>query len=911
MLGKSVVAGVVSGTVRIKRRNGKFRRLRDDESIPVGQHRRRDQGPRAHHLGGRRRARPSRRLLPGRLRHHPDPRRQADHAAGAVRQAQLRRRRSRRRTSAKKKKVRRLWGDGKGRFRTKGRHGAATVKGTKWLTEDRCGRTKVTRQARHGRRPRLRQAQEQGRQEGPLLRGPRIGSRDAPDRRHRPRRAPRPARARVPGLGRDDHERDRDAGRQPAGRPQRRRRAGAHSASTYNATGNDGTFPGCPCEGWGAGADGPTALPGHAPIEDAGNDGYRAGHVHVHRLEAPSRSSTSSRGDTPALRLTQDFHPSPTTPNLYEITTTLENITGGPLSGVRYERVMDWDVEPTPTDEFVTINRGPTPPADLIYSDDNGFARQPPVHQRPSGETDNGRSPTTVNANYVDNGPADHGARFTFGFGDLAAGESKQFFLYYGAAGNEADANAAVSAAALEVFSYGQPNTDRAAPTPRHAEHVHLGLPRRRRQRRHPAHALADARVRLERRRRLALAHRDADRQRRRSGPGRADRLRASPAPTRPARAGTTDGNGQAGFGYTGSNAGDDTITACLDADNSGGCDAGEVTDTATKHWDARPSPWTDRRPPPRAREERRRRAWCPARSGSRARTASSARSGRRVDPARQHGRRDEGQGPADVGGRPGGDARAAVFYQGAFVITQTRGRQADHAAGAGRQAELRQAKRQKAASTSARKKKVRRLWGDGKGRFRTKGRHGAATVAGTKWLTEDRCNGTLVRVKRGVVAVRDFASEEDRAGQEGPSPTSPARRASASGLTARRRAYARRPARYTTVSSAHSSAAAPAVADLGAQQLVVDERADHQGHERGGGGRASSRGGRAGAVAGERGLVERARGEVRAHAERDDREAPAAVGEGVVEEQVHHPRADQQRGRARPRPRSRRSPGP
>ena len=52
-------------------------------------------------------------------------------------------------------------------------------------------------------------------------------------------------------------------------------------------------------------------------------------------------------------------------------------------------------------------------------------------------------------------------------------------------------------------------------------------------------------------------------------------------------------------------------------------------------------------------------------------------------------------------------------------------------------------------------------MWGDGKGRFRTKGRYGAATVRGTKWLTEDRCNGTLVRVKRGVVAMLDFARKK------------------------------------------------------------------------------------------------------------------------------------------------------
>jgi len=30
--------------------------------------------------------------------------------------------------------------------------------------------------------------------------------------------------------------------------------------------------------------------------------------------------------------------------------------------------------------------------------------------------------------------------------------------------------------------------------------------------------------------------------------------------------------------------------------------------------------------------------------------------------------------------------------------------------------------------------------------------------VRGTIWFTQDRCDGTLVRVRRGVVAVRDHA---------------------------------------------------------------------------------------------------------------------------------------------------------
>ena len=53
--------------------------------------------------------------------------------------------------------------------------------------------------------------------------------------------------------------------------------------------------------------------------------------------------------------------------------------------------------------------------------------------------------------------------------------------------------------------------------------------------------------------------------------------------------------------------------------------------------------------------------------------------------------------------------------------------------------------------------KTVRQVWGDGQGRFRTKGRYSSATVRGTKWLTADRCDGTFTKVQRGVIAVADF----------------------------------------------------------------------------------------------------------------------------------------------------------
>jgi streptogramin lyase len=60
--------------------------------------------------------------------------------------------------------------------------------------------------------------------------------------------------------------------------------------------------------------------------------------------------------------------------------------------------------------------------------------------------------------------------------------------------------------------------------------------------------------------------------------------------------------------------------------------------------------------------------------------------------------------------------------------------------------------------ASASRTRRVRRLWGrDSGGKFRSHGRHSHATVRGTRWLTEDRCDGTLTRVTNGAVVVRDF----------------------------------------------------------------------------------------------------------------------------------------------------------
>ena len=63
--------------------------------------------------------------------------------------------------------------------------------------------------------------------------------------------------------------------------------------------------------------------------------------------------------------------------------------------------------------------------------------------------------------------------------------------------------------------------------------------------------------------------------------------------------------------------------------------------------------------------------------------------------------------------------------------------------------------------SAEAKKTPVRRLWGKGKGRFRTRGRYSSGTVRGTNWITTDFCDGTDTRVVKGIVRVYDFVTKK------------------------------------------------------------------------------------------------------------------------------------------------------
>ena len=96
-----------------------------------------------------------------------------------------------------------------------------------------------------------------------------------------------------------------------------------------------------------------------------------------------------------------------------------------------------------------------------------------------------------------------------------------------------------------------------------------------------------------------------------------------------------------------------------------------------------------------------------------------------------------------------------ALFYGGIFIVTQKRG--VTQLALSEALAACPSAKRASAAAVKKKKPKSRSLWGDGHGAFRTSGQYSAATVRGTNWFTKDSCDGTLTKVKSGVVEVNDF----------------------------------------------------------------------------------------------------------------------------------------------------------
>lgn len=111
-----------------------------------------------------------------------------------------------------------------------------------------------------------------------------------------------------------------------------------------------------------------------------------------------------------------------------------------------------------------------------------------------------------------------------------------------------------------------------------------------------------------------------------------------------------------------------------------------------------------------------------------------------------------------------GGGTQSAEFYDGIFEVRQKSGEKPftvlklAGSLGCGKS----RAAAAAGAGAKASKRGGRKLWGKGKGKFKTKGKKGAGGVRGTTWLVADRCDGsTLGKVKEGKVAFRDFVRDK------------------------------------------------------------------------------------------------------------------------------------------------------
>jgi hypothetical protein len=110
----------------------------------------------------------------------------------------------------------------------------------------------------------------------------------------------------------------------------------------------------------------------------------------------------------------------------------------------------------------------------------------------------------------------------------------------------------------------------------------------------------------------------------------------------------------------------------------------------------------------------------------------------------------------------PRGGTQTGEYFEGEFVLTQGRnglvvatltGGDFSVCPTARERSHLARASSRHASG----KHVVRKLWANAHGSFSTKGNYAAGAVQGTEWLTEDLCEGTLIRVTRDKVKVTDL----------------------------------------------------------------------------------------------------------------------------------------------------------
>ena len=115
----------------------------------------------------------------------------------------------------------------------------------------------------------------------------------------------------------------------------------------------------------------------------------------------------------------------------------------------------------------------------------------------------------------------------------------------------------------------------------------------------------------------------------------------------------------------------------------------------------------------------------------------------------------------------PNGTYQTGQFYSGAFTVGQTKTGTVDAQLSGGSFNGCTAGKTHGARAAAAKKKKkktvVRQLWGNAHGNYTTKGRYGSASVSGTVWLTQDRCDGTFFKALKDDIYVIVFRHPHKR----------------------------------------------------------------------------------------------------------------------------------------------------
>jgi hypothetical protein len=110
----------------------------------------------------------------------------------------------------------------------------------------------------------------------------------------------------------------------------------------------------------------------------------------------------------------------------------------------------------------------------------------------------------------------------------------------------------------------------------------------------------------------------------------------------------------------------------------------------------------------------------------------------------------------------PGGKTETITFYSGVFKLTQTRNGEVTATLWGGSFVGCPLVKKNALRASAAVKRLsgkhvVRKLWAEGHGHYTTKGSYASGAVLGTRWLTEDLCEGTLIHVATDKVAVTNL----------------------------------------------------------------------------------------------------------------------------------------------------------